>query len=98
MTDVVDWKGKKGQRGTSSLSSRFYRRVNCGFQVEKKLELGPNLTKSHKFPIFKNFMQLLSKFRQTSRIGMLKTVIKVRICCAVVFFEEIIAAFKLKKS
>ena len=32
------------------------------------------------------------------RIGMLKTVIKVRICCAVVFCEEIIAVFKLKFS
>ena len=41
-------------------------------------------------------MQLLSKFRQTSRIGMLKTVIKVRICCAVVFFEEI-CGFQVEK-
>ena len=38
----------------------------------------------------------LSKFRQTLRIGMLKTVNKVRICCAVVFYEEIIAVFMLK--
>ena len=29
---------------------------------------------------------------------MLKTVIKVRICCPVVFYEEITAAFKLKKT
>ena len=29
---------------------------------------------------------------------MLKMVIKVRICCRVVFFEEIIAVFKLKTS
>ena len=38
----------------------------------------------------------LSNFWQTSLIGMLKTVIKVRICCAVVFYEEKIAIFKLK--
>ena len=43
-------------------------------------------------------MQFLSKFRQTSRIGMLKTVIKVKLCCAVVFYEEIIAVFMLKSS
>ena len=43
-------------------------------------------------------MQLLSKFRKTSRIRMLRTVIKVRICCEVVFYEELIAVFKLKKS
>ena len=34
-------------------------------------------------------MQVLSEFRRTSRIGILKTVIKVGICCAVVFYEEI---------
>ena len=43
-------------------------------------------------------MQLLSKFRQTSRIGMLKTGIEVRVCCAVVFYEEVSAVFKLKFS
>ena len=43
-------------------------------------------------------MQLLSKFRQTSLIGLLKMVIKGRICCALVFYEEIIAVFKFKKS
>ena len=42
-------------------------------------------------------MQLLSKFRQTSRIEMLKTVVRVRICCAVMFHEDLIAVFKLKK-
>ena len=42
-------------------------------------------------------MQLLSKFRQTSWIGMLKTVIKVRMCCPIVFYEEIITDFKFKK-
>ena len=41
-------------------------------------------------------MQLLSKFRQTSRIEMLKTVVRVRIDCAVMFYEELIAVFKLK--
>ena len=46
MTDVVYWKGKKGQQGSSLLSGRLFRRVNCGFQVEKKLELEPNLTKN----------------------------------------------------
>ena len=43
-------------------------------------------------------MHLLSKFRQTSRIEMLKTVVRVRICCAVMFHEELIAVFKLKKT
>ena len=42
-------------------------------------------------------MQLLSKFWKTSRIGMLKTVIKVRIRSAVVFYEEIVAVSKFKK-
>ena len=83
MTDVVDWKGKKGQRGTSSLSSRLLRRVNCGFQVEKDSNWNRIRQKTNNFPIFKSFMQLLSKFRQTSRIEMLKTVVRVRICCAV---------------
>ena len=41
-------------------------------------------------------MQLLSKYRLTSLIGLLKTVIKGRIFCAVVFYEEIIALFELK--
>ena len=41
-------------------------------------------------------MQMLSKLRQTSRIEMLKTIIKVSICCAVVFIEKIIAVFMLK--
>ena len=41
-------------------------------------------------------MQLLSKFLQTSWIGMLKTVIKVRISCPVVFLKRI-GVFKLKK-
>ena len=43
-------------------------------------------------------MQLLSKFRQTSRIEMLKTVVRVRICCALMFHEELIAVFKMKKT
>ena len=43
-------------------------------------------------------MQLLSKFRQTSRIEMLKTMVRVRIDCAVMFYEELIAVFKLKKT
>ena len=43
-------------------------------------------------------MQFLSKFRHTSWIGMFKTVIKVRSWCPVVFYEEIIAVFELKKS
>ena len=97
MTDFVDWKVKKGQQGTRLLSSRLFRRVNWGFQVEKKLKLAPNLTKkTQNFPIFKNFMQL-SKFRQTSRIEMLKTVNKEQVCCPVGFSEELISVFKLKK-
>ena len=98
MTDFVDWKVKKGQQGTRLLSSRLFGRVNCGFQVEKKLKLAPNLTKKpQNFPIFKNFMQL-SKFRQTSRIEMLKTVNKEQVCCPVGFSEELISVFKLKKN
>ena len=63
----------------------------------KKSKLAPNLRKNpQNFPIFKNFMQLLSKIRQTLRIGMLKTVVKVRICRAVVFYEKIITVFMLK--
>ena len=41
-------------------------------------------------------MHFLSKFRQTSKIGMLKRVTKLKICCPVVFSEELIAVFKLK--
>ena len=34
-TDFVDWKVKKGQQGTSLLSSMLFRKVNCGFQIEE---------------------------------------------------------------
>ena len=85
-------------RGRICCAIIFYEELIAVFKLKKKLELEPNLTKTNNFPVFKNFMQLLSKFRQTSRIEMLKTVVRVRICCAVVFYEEIIAVFKLKKS
>ena len=61
MTDVVDWKGKKGQQGSSLLSSRRFRRVKCGFQVEKKLELEPNLTKNQNFSNFQKFYAIVVK-------------------------------------
>ena len=64
---------------------------------KKSIKLKPKIQITQNFPIFKVFMQLLSKFRQTSRIGMLKTVIKVTICCAEVSYEEITVVFKLKK-
>ena len=97
MTDFVDRKGTRGQQGTSLFSSRLFRRVNCGFQVEGDPNWHRIGQKTQKFPIFKNFMRLLSKYRETSRIGMLRTVIKVSICCAVVFNEKIVAVFMLKK-
>ena len=78
------------------MSSRLFLRVNCGFKGEKT-QIGTEFDKKPKiFPSFKNFMQFLSIFRQTSRIRKLKTAIKVRICCAVVFYEEINAVFMLK--
>ena len=56
MTDLVDWKGKKGQQGTILLSSRLFRRVNCGFQVEKKTRIG---TEFDKKPINFQFSKIL---------------------------------------
>ena len=85
-------------RGRICCAIIFYEELIAVFKLKKKLELEPNLTKTNNFPVFKNFMQLLSKFRQTSRIEMLKTVVRVRICCAVRFHEESIAVFKLKKT
>ena len=41
-------------------------------------------------------MQVLSNFRQTSLMGMLKRVNKERVRCPVVFYEEMIAVFMLK--
>ena len=61
MTDVVDWKGKKGQRGTSSLSSRFFRRVNCGFQVEKKTRIGTEFDKNQYFSNFQKIYEIVVK-------------------------------------
>ena len=54
------------------------------------------MTKSPKPSILEIFMQLLLKLRQDSWIRMLKTVIKVRIRCPFVFYEEIIAVFQMK--
>ena len=50
-TDFVDWIVEKGQQGTSLLSSRLFRRVNCGIQV-KHFKLAPSLTKNPKFSSF----------------------------------------------
>ena len=47
----------------------------------KKTQIITEFDKKPKFFQFlKSFMQMLSKFRETSRIGMLKMVIKVKIC------------------
>ena len=96
MTDFVDRKVTKGQQGTSLLSNRLFDELIAVFNL-KKTQIGTKFDKKPKFFQFlKSFIQMLSKFRQTSRIGMLKTVIKVSICCEVVFNEKIIAVFTLK--
>ena len=51
------------------------------------------MTNIPSFSTLEVFMQFLSKIRQTSWIGELKTFIKVRNSCPVVFHEEIIADF-----
>ena len=76
----------------------FSEELTAVFKLEKSHSGTQFDKKTQTFPIFKVFMELLSKFRRTSRIGMLKTVIKLRMCCPVVFYEEIIAHFKFKKS
>ena len=61
MTDFVDWKVIKGQLGTSLLSSRLFRRVNCGFQVEKKTQINNEFNKKPK--IFQ-FSKILCNYCQ----------------------------------
>ena len=56
-----------------------------------------NDKKNPNFPIFKVFMQFLSDFRPTLRIGMLNTFTKVAACCLVVIKDEIISVFWMKK-
>ena len=63
MTDFVNWNGKNDQFGRNLLSCRLFRKDNCGFQVEKYLELAPNLTKKLKVS---NFQKFLYSFCQLS--------------------------------
>ena len=54
--------------------------------------MGTKIDKKPKFFKVSMFLcNLLSKFRQTSWIAVLKTIIKERIRCPVVFYGEIIA-------
>ena len=59
-------------------------------------------TENDKKPKFFQFSKIYAiivlKFQQSSSIGMLKTVTKVWICGPVLFYEDIIAVFKMKKS
>ena len=59
-------------------------RDNCSFLFEKYLKLTPKTTKNPKLSIFQSFYAIL--------VGIL-TEIKVRICCPVVFYGEVIAVF-----
>ena len=78
------------------LSSRLFRKINCSCPNKKVSNWHLKGQKTKKFQIFQVFMQFLSKFRRTPWIGMLKTFIKVRLCCPVVFYEQIIAVFRMK--
>ena len=98
MIDVVDWKGKRVNKEQVCCPVDFSEELIAVFKL-KKTRIRTEFDKKRKvFQFSKNFMHLLSKFRQTSRIEMLKTVVRVRICCAVMFHEELIAVFKLKKT
>ena len=61
-----------------------------------KWDMSQTGTKNNKNPTFSNRESFLSKSRQTPYIGVLKTYIKGRIRCPVVFSEEIIAVFRMK--
>ena len=76
------------------LSSRLLRRVYCSFLCENVSKLHRKRQKTKNFPIFKDFMHFLLKFRQTSSIGTLKWVIKKETMgCGVCISEEFIAVF-----
>ena len=101
MTDFVDWNVKNGQQGTSLLPVGFSEELIAVFKMKKNRKLPPNLTKNPKFSSFQSFYAIFVKFSIDFvdwNDGMLKTVIKVRICCPVVSYEEITVVFKLKKS
>ena len=58
MTDFVNWNVKHGQQGTGLLSSRLFRKVNCGFQCEK-LQIGTQFDKKPKFFILESFYAIV---------------------------------------
>ena len=63
--EFVDKNVENAQQGTSSLSSRHFRRNNCCFPDEKNLKLTPKVTKTPKISIFYSFYvfcQILTDF------------------------------------
>ena len=91
LTDFVDWNIGKGKKGNNLLSKRLFRRVICRSLNGRSQYGTENHKKTQNISMFKVFMMFRSKVRQTPWVGLLKTFIKVRICCPVVFYEEIIA-------
>ena len=65
-TDFFDWNVEQSKQGTNLLSSRLFGRVNCGFQVEKHLELGQRDKKPKKFKLSEfscSFCQVFDRAR-----------------------------------
>ena len=56
------------------------------------------MTKNPKFSGFRSFYAFLLTFRQTSWIGMFQRVDEERVGCPVVFYVEMIAMIRMKKS
>ena len=55
------WNVKNGHQRKTLLPSRHFRKVNCGFQVEKNLKLAPNSIKNSKFSNFQSFHAFVVK-------------------------------------
>ena len=90
--NILIYNVRNVQQSTNSWSNSFLWRHKWGF-LTKRLPL--KWQSFQNFSIFNISMQFLSKFGQTSYIGMLKRVNMEPICCRVVFYE-IIAVFKIK--
>ena len=68
----------------------FYEEIIAVFSNEQDLKMTPKMTKKPKFSSFQSF-SAISVTISSPWIRMLKTFIRVKIRCPVVFYEEIIA-------
>ena len=96
MTDFVDWNVKRDNQERVCCPVGFSEDVIAVFKMKNISEKQRSRQKTQNFQTFKVFMHFLSKFRQTSRIEMFETVIKLGIRCPEGFYEEIIAVFEMK--